>query len=56
MGCGASKESPERRELAIKNAKIDTQLRLAKRDEARTIKILLLGTKSLSFAAPEASG
>jgi hypothetical protein len=56
MGCGASKESPEWRESAIKNAKIDKQLRLAKCDEVRTIKILLLGKKSSYFATPEGNG
>jgi hypothetical protein len=43
MGCGSSKVDPREREAAQQNAKIDRQLRHDRKQEQRTVKILLLG-------------
>ncbi|ETN41952.1 uncharacterized protein HMPREF1541_03891 [Cyphellophora europaea CBS 101466] len=43
MGCGSSKVDPGERDAAQQNAKIDRQLRQDRKQEQRTVKILLLG-------------
>ncbi|KIY01964.1 uncharacterized protein Z520_02102 [Fonsecaea multimorphosa CBS 102226] len=43
MGCTGSKIDPREKEAAQQNAKIERQLRLDRRLESRTVKILLLG-------------
>ncbi|EXJ92081.1 hypothetical protein A1O3_00631 [Capronia epimyces CBS 606.96] len=43
MGCTGSKLDPHEKEAYLQNAKIERQLRQARRAEARTVKILLLG-------------
>ena len=44
MGCGQSKLDVEDKEAFQQNAKIDKMLRHDKKQDARTVKILLLGT------------
>jgi hypothetical protein len=48
MGCGPSKIDVEDRLSSLQNAKIERQLREDRKTEARTVKILLLGTQSPS--------
>lgn len=43
MGCGASKPDPEVKDAAVRNDKIDKQLRHDKKTNSKTVKILLLG-------------
>lgn len=43
MGCGASKVDVDEKDAMAQNAKIERQLRQDKKNEARTVKILLLG-------------
>jgi hypothetical protein len=44
MGCGPSKIDAEDKVSHQQNAKIEKQIREDKKTEARTVKILLLGT------------
>lgn len=43
MGCASSKIDPQEKEATQQNAKIERQLRVDKKNDARTVKILLLG-------------
>ena len=55
MGCGSSKVDPGEREAAQQNAKIDRQLRHDRKQEQRTVKILLLGTRVDNYRTPNAN-
>lgn len=44
MGCGQSRVEPDEKDALAQTAKIDRMLRQDKKVEARTVKILLLGT------------
>lgn len=43
MGCAPSREEPGAKEAVSQNSKIDKQLRIDKKNDDRTVKILLLG-------------
>ena len=43
MGCAPSREDPNLKNAVVQTAKIDKQIRADKKDDERTIKILLLG-------------
>jgi hypothetical protein len=43
MGCTGSKIDPREKEASQTNARIERQLRADRRQETRTVKILLLG-------------
>lgn len=43
MGCTGSKVDPQEKELSQRNAKIERQLRVDRKKESQTVKILLLG-------------
>jgi hypothetical protein len=47
MGCGSSKIDLDEKFAVEQNAKIDRRIRQDKRLDARTVKILLLGTQAL---------
>ena len=43
MGCAPSREDANLKDGALMNAKIDKQIRIDKKNDERTVKILLLG-------------
>lgn len=43
MGCGPSKLDPAEQEAQVRSEKIERQIKQAKKEEERTVKILLLG-------------
>lgn len=48
MGCIGSKVDPQEKDAAQQNARIDRQLRSDRKQQSRTVKILLLGMLTLS--------
>lgn len=49
MGCGSSKIDVDEKYAVEQNAKIDRKIRLDKKLDARTVKILLLGMRTLTL-------
>lgn len=52
MGCTGSKLDPQEKEAAAQNARIERQLRQDRKTDARTVKILLLGTRQQFLRNP----
>jgi len=52
MGCIGSKVDSSEKEAAQQNARIDRQLRHDRKQQNRTVKILLLGKPSMTLRAP----
>ncbi len=53
MGCGSSKIDERDKDAVQQNAKIDRQLRQDKKNEQRTVKILLLGKRHVALDAED---